>query len=125
MLGDGRPAAFVRLEDADVRLALQQLQRIPLVLGREDQLDEHLVELFRQRLVDRSVEAEDAAESARPLFYCAGNANGLPEAENRAVADAVDYARLTIARRVFDRRVSLRRDDASDQQTHDHESFSN
>ena len=66
-----------------------------------------------------------AAESDRPLFDCAGNANGLPEAENRAVADAVDNARLTIAGRIFDRRVSLRRDDASEQQTQDHERFSN
>ena len=49
-------------EDPDRLLLLQHLERVLLVAGRDQHLDEVLVQRLGQRLVDRAVERDHAAE---------------------------------------------------------------
>ena len=59
-----RLAALVVAQDADVGLALQDLERLRLVAGREQHLDEELGEALGERHVDGAVDGDDAAEGA-------------------------------------------------------------
>ena len=61
-LGDVEAAPLVVLEDAHVRLGLEQLERLVGVARGEQDLAELLDEQLGQLAVDRPVEADDAAE---------------------------------------------------------------
>src|SRR5947199_153944 len=57
VFGDRLDPPLLVLEDADVRLSREDLERVLIVAGREHELDEDLAELLGELAVDRSVEA--------------------------------------------------------------------
>ena len=66
-LGQQRRAALVVLQDAQRRLAREDLHRAVLVAGREQHLDELLGEALGGGRVDRAVERDHAAEGAQRI----------------------------------------------------------